>query len=133
FHKAVKSEADTLDAISKLKSDVRSADSGLAIISRDICAFVTSGTDLIDDNTRYFSLNKLQLERDWETYGYHFKNQTINCLMNKLLDELKSTDDSVKNIKLLGKTPSYTFYDSERPEVKELCSLINAERRKIIK
>lgn len=133
FHKAVKSEADTLDAISKLKSDVRSADSGLALISRDICAFVTSGTDLIDDNTRYFSLNKLQLERDWETYGYHFKNRTINSLMDKLLGELKNADDSVTNIKLFGETSDYTFYDSERPEVKELCSLIDAERRKIIK
>ena len=32
------SESDTLDAISILKDDVYSADSGLAVISRDLCS-----------------------------------------------------------------------------------------------
>lgn len=131
--KVANSESDTLDAISILKDDVHSADSGLAVISRDICAFVYSGTDLIDDHTRYFSSNKMQLERDWETYGYHFSNKNINILMPKLLDELDKADESVMNINFSKEDISYTFYDYERPEVKELCSLLNAERKKLVK
>jgi len=133
LRKVANSESDTLDAISILKDDVHSADSGLAVISRDICAFVHSGTDLIDDHTRYFSLNKMQLARDWETYGYHFSNKDINILMHKLLDELDQADESVMNINFSKEAVSYTFYDYERPEVKELCSLMNAERKKIVK
>ena len=133
LRKVANSESDTLDAISILKDDVHSADSGLAVISRDICAFVNSGTDLIDDHTRYFSLNKMQLARDWETYGYHFSNKDINILMHKLLDELDQADESVMNINFSKEAVSYTFYDCERPEVKELCSLMNAERKKIVK
>ena len=131
--KVANSESDTLDAISILKDDVHSADSGLAVISRDICAFVHNGTDLIDDHTRYFSSNKMQLERDWETYGYHFSNKNINILMHKLLDELDKADESVMNINFSKEEISYTFYDYERPEVKELCSLMNAERKKLVK
>lgn len=131
--KVANSESDILDAISILKDDVHSADSGLAVISRDIFAFVHSGTDLIDDHTRYFSSNKMQLARDWETYGYHFSNKDINVLMHKLLDELDQADESVMNINFSKEAVSYTFYDYERPEVKELCSLMNAERKKIVK
>lgn len=131
--KVANSESDILDAISILKDDVHSADSGLAVISRDIFAFVNSGTDLIDDHTRYFSSNKMQLSRDWETYGYHFSNKDINVLMHKLLDELDEADESVMNINFSKEAISYTFYDCERPEVKELCSLLNAERRKLVK
>ena len=127
------SESDILDAISILKDDVHSADSGLAVISRDIFAFVHSGTDLIDDHTRYFSLNKIQLARDWETYGYHFSNKDINVLMHKLLDELDEADESVMNINSSKEVTSYTFYDCERPEVKELCSLLNDERKQLRK
>ena len=131
--KVANSESDILDAISILKDDVHSADSGLAVISRDIFAFVNSGTDLIDDHTRYFSSNKMQLARDWETYGYHFSNKDINVLMHKLLDELDEADESVMNINSSKEATSCTFYDFERPEVKELCSLLNAERKKIVK
>lgn len=131
--KVATSESDTLDAISILKDDVHSADSGLAVISRDIFAFVHSGTDLIDDHTRYFSLNKMQLARDWETYGYHFSNKDINILMHKLLDELDEADKSVMNINSSKEAVSCNFYDYERPEVKELCSLLNAERKKLVK
>lgn len=131
--KVANSESDILDAISILKDDVHSADSGLAVISRDIFAFVNSGTDLIDDHTRYFSSNKTQLARDWETYGYHFSNKDINALMQKLLNELDKTDESVMNINSSKKAVNYAFYDCERPEVKELCSLLNAERKKLVK
>lgn len=131
--KVANSESDTLDAISILKDDVHSADSGLAVISRDICAFVSSRTDLVDDHTRYFLLSKTQLERDWETYGYHFKDEKINLLMNTLLDELNEADKSVMNINSSKEAISYTFYDCERPEVKELCSLINDQRKKLVK
>ena len=131
--KVANSESDILDAISILKDDVHSADSGLAVISRDIFAFVNSGTDLIDDHTRYFSSNKMQLARDRETYGYHFSNKDINVLMHKLLDELDEADESVMNINSSKEAISYTFYDCERPEVKELCSLLNAERKKLVK
>jgi len=131
--KVANSESDTLDAISILKDDVHSADSGLAVISRDIFAFVHSGTDLIDEHTRYFSSNKMQLSGDWETYGYHFSNKYINVLMHELLDELDKADESVMNINSSKEAVSYTFYDCDRPEVKELCSLLNAERKKIVK
>lgn len=131
--KVANSESDILDAISILKDDVHSADSGLAVICRDIFSFVHSGTDLIDDHTRYFSSNKMQLARDWGTYGYHFSNKNINVLMHKLLDELDEADESVMNINSSKEAISYTFYDCERPEVKELCSLLNAERRKLVK
>lgn len=131
--KVANSESDILDAISILKDDVHSADSGLAVISRDIFAFVNSGTDLIDDHTRYFSSNKMQLARDQETYGYHFSNKDINVLMHKLLDELDEADESVMNINSSKEATSCTFYDFERPEVKELCSLLNAERKKLVK
>jgi len=131
--KVANSESDILDAISILKDDVHSADSGLAVISRDIFAFVHSGTDLIDDHTRYFSSKKMQLARDWETYGYHFSNKDINVLMHKLLDELDEADESVMNFNSSKEDFSYTFYDCERAEVKELCSLLNAERKKLVK
>lgn len=131
--KVANSESDILDAISILKDDVHSADSGLAVISRDIFAFAHSGTGLVDDHTRYFSSNKMQLARDWETYGYHFSNKDINALMQKLLDELDEADESVMNINSSKEAISYTFYDCERPEVKELCSLLNAERKKLVK
>ena len=131
--KIANSESDILDAISILKDDVHSADSGLAVISRDIFAFVHNGTDLIDDHTRYFSSSKIQLSRDWETYGYHFSNKDINVLMHKLLDELDEADKSVMNINFSKEAINYTFYDSGRPEVKELCSLLNVERKKLVK
>ena len=131
--KVANSESDILDAISILKDDVHFADSGLALISRDISTFVHSGTDLIDDHTRYFSSHKMQLARDWETYGYHFSDKDINVLMHKLLDELDEAEESVTNINFSKEANSYTFYDCERPEVKELCSLLNAERKKLVK
>lgn len=53
--------------------------------------------------------------------------------MHKLLDELDEADESVMNINFSKEAVSYTFYDCERPEVKELCSLMNAEREKIVK
>jgi len=46
---------------------------------------------------------------------------------------MDEADESVMNIKISKEAVSYTFYDYERPEVKELCSLMNAERKKIVK
>ncbi|MCP9334492.1 hypothetical protein [Lentilactobacillus hilgardii] len=131
--KVANSESDTLDAISVLKDDIHAADSGLTVISRDIFAFVNNGINLVDDHTRYFSLSKIQLERDWETYGYHFKNEEINNLMKKLLDELNDADESVMRINSAKEAVKCVFYAYERPEVKGLCSLINDERKKLVK
>ncbi len=91
LRKVANSELDILNAISILKDDVHSADSELAVISRDIFNFVHSGT------------------------------------------ELDKADKSVFNIKYSKEATSYTLYDDERPEVKELCSLLDAERRKLVK
>lgn len=132
--KVANSESDILDAISILKNDVNSADRELAVISQDIFAFVYNGNDLTDDHTRHFSSSKMQLARDWETYGYHFSNKDINHLMHNLLDELDKADKSVMNINSFKEVPKYTTsYDCEGPEVKKLCSLLNDERKKLIK
>ena len=132
-HKVANSESDILKAISILEHDVHSADSGLAVISRDISAFVNHGTNLKDDNTIYFSSNRMKLARDWEKYGYHFSNNNITVLMHNLLNELDEADKSVVNINSSIKVTSYTLYDCERPEVTELCNLLNAERKKLVK
>ncbi|MGA3380757.1 hypothetical protein ACA723_17475, partial [Lactiplantibacillus pentosus] len=73
------------------------------------------------------------LARDWETYGYHFRNKDINVLMRKLLDELDKADESVMNINASKEAINHAFYDCERPEVKALCSLLNDERKKLVK
>lgn len=132
--KVANSESDILDAISVLKNDVYSADRELAAISHDIFAFTHYGNDLTDDHTRHFYSSKMQLARDWETYGYHFRNENINDLMDNLLNKLDKANESVMNINSFKVAPTYnTLYNCEESEVKELCSLLNDERKKLVK